>query len=291
MAQKRTKRHHIVPRALRKNFCFDGDKTWYSEKRDDKFSIPEERNTKSTFARRDYYTVLENGTPSDKVERLYYGEIDNYLGRLVPQLLVKLERSEAPVFSSQAVDSLNSVIYQMVKRTPDFVSRDKKMDEIEIGKQIVSGDIERLRKNSPDDPNLRPLYQELEDDNKLKQLGRHVRVSAQAKTSNKVQKLLRQFSVRWGFCDGSHSLILSSSMVYLIGNGGHNGIANPKTEIWFPISPKYALVLMRDQSQKFPLLNAIDRDFARDVNLYAARSSFAVASHSEKLLRSITNHR
>jgi len=65
--------------------------------------------------------------------------------------------------------------------------------------------------------------------------------------------------------------------------------AAPKMEMWMPISPKVAIVLVRDKEQKIPLRVVDCPDHIRKVNEYAMRKSIYIASHSEKLLKSLIN--
>ena len=105
--------------------------------------------------------------------------------------------------------------------------------------------------------------------------------------SSRIMGELREFQVRWATSEGRHSFVLSSLIAYRIGNGGPNGVSNPNMEIWIPVSPKIAMVLVRDEEGRIPSRNSLDRDKVREVNEYAMRKSRQLASHSEALLVSL----
>lgn len=285
---KRSKDHHIVPKALRKQFATEGEKIWYSERGDDgSFSAPELRNIKSTFWRRNYYTVLDQGAPSDVVERKFYGSLDDYLGKVIPDVLAAFERGEVPVFSGEALDTIRLAALEMMKRTPDF--HQSKSDE-EIGIEFVKTMLAKLDHDASD-ARRQELLSILSDSQKLVALGRDIRVRGTIRPMERVIEALDDFTVRWAKCETKHSFLLSSLIGYRIGNGGSNGFANPDMEFWMPISPKVALVLLRDPGSSVPHVTIERPSHVREVNEFAARNSAQIASHSQLLLESITRRR
>jgi len=288
---KRSKNHHFVPKVLQKQFATESGGIWYSKRSDDLppeknfFEAPVLRNIGTTFRIRDYYTVGEGDGRSDIIEKKFYGDIDNYLGRVLPNILKMLENSKIPTFSGDALDSLTKVVLEMSKRTPDFT---KHTDDIETGREIANSMLTALKDRSESADYIYAL-KALENPNKLKEMGRSVRVRGTILPSQKIEAALKDFSVRWAVSETHHSYILSSTMVYRIGNGGPNGISNPNMEFWMPVSPKVALVLVRDKNKKIPFKVVDTPDHIRKVNEYAMKNSRNIASHSEQLLISLTN--
>ena len=285
MTGKRSRHHHIVPKALQKSFCFEGKTLWYCERgADGKFSKPAVRNIGSAFVIFDYNTVLVGGKPSDIVESQFYGKIDNYLGQLLPSLVAGFKERRVPTFSGKSLTSLQRVIFEMVKRTPDFT---KKNDDIKTGREIVEAELSALDEGDHREGDRVRVVADLNNDVVLRQLGRHARVSATISQMPLVNDALKEFSVRWATIEGKESFILSSLMAYRIGNGGNNGLSNPDMEIWMPISPKVSLVLVRDPLNKIPLRVPEVRDHVRAVNEFAVANSNFIASHSDTLLKSL----
>ena len=280
---KRAKRHHIVPKTLQKQFAIppDNKQLWRAKRgTDGSFGSITRKNILKSFVSHDHYTVLLDGTRSDVVEKEFYSKIDNFLGAIIPEMLAILEAGQIPEFSPETLELLRETVMHMAKRTPDFAEL---QDEVELGKELIT---EALSLET--DPTLiAELTSALNDDAKLKDKGRDIRVRATLTNSQRVKAALSELVPRWAKSETKHSYILSSRMVYRIGNGGRNGLVNPKFEMWFPIHPKYALVLVRDPKRNIPHIVTDSPEHIRKVNKYAVRESHEIASHSHALLRSL----
>jgi len=282
----RAKNHHIVPKVLQKQFAIQDDsKRIWRTKRNEKeiYLSPERKRIEKVFVIRDYNTVIENGKRSDLIEREFYAKIDDFLGRLLPDVLETLNRGEVPNFSAETLNSIRDITMQMIKRTPDFLNDN---DDIIRAKKVVQATLQSL----PDgiaSKERRQLEINLRNNEWLRDEGRDIRVRATLEDSQRVKDALSEYVPRWAISETKHSYILSSKMVYRIGNGGPNGLVNPNMEMWMPISPKIALVLLRDPQERVPNVVAFTSEHIRRVNEYAARNSFEIASHSETLLKSL----
>jgi len=282
----RSKNHHFVPKVLQKPFAIEGKRIWFSERgKNNFFGTPEFRNINTAFCIKDHYTVLNGDSPSDIVERKFYGKIDNYWGKVLPFILGEFEKGTIPSFSGEYLERLRKVVVEMAKRTPDFTCS---IDDAETGREIIENTLGALS-NSPGNEEHSRASNSLHNPHKLKAIGRSVRVQAVIAHSPKIEHALKDFSVRWVVSKTRSSFILSSAMVYRIGNGGPNGMSNPKMEMWMPISPKIVLVLMRNNEQKTPRSIVDCPAHIRKVNEYAVRNSNYIASHSERLLKSLIN--
>lgn len=281
----RAKNHHIVPQVLQKQFAIPGDqkRIWRAKKiQNGTFQSLELKRIAKSFIIKDYYTILENNERSDIIERELYGKIDDFLGRLLPDVIDALNRGITPKFSKETLDSIREIIIHMVTRTPDFLEH----DDVGIGKEVVENTLQALSSENSAEQR-KQLEADLSDDIQLRDLGRHLRVTAKLKNSPRVRKALTEYVPRWSVSHSKHSYILSSKMVYLIGNGGPNGLSNPKMEMWMPITPKITLVLVRDPKNRIPHLVIDTPEHIRQVNEFAVKRSFEVASHSQKLLKSL----
>ena len=280
---KRSKRHHFVPKALQKYFCCDDGKIWYSQKgKNDKFLKPEKRNTTSTFQERNYYTVQENGRPSDIIEREFYGKIDNFLGEIIPYILECLDNKKTPIFDKEVKALLKDLVHKMIMRTPDFVHH----DDFLAGRELIEDTISEAQNRGLSKTDIAEMAAKLGDVSYLKSQGRNIRIQGQISSSEKIDTFLKKYDFRWGICTGLNSLILSSRMVYRLGNGSSNGLKNHNTEIWFPLSPRVCLVLLRDKKNRIPTINEIPDIKVQEVNEYAAENSLSIASNYELILQS-----
>ncbi|WP_417727284.1 DUF4238 domain-containing protein [Roseovarius sp.] len=285
---KRSKAHHFVPKVLQKAFCCRGNEIWFSRKKTDRFTAPELTPTEKAFVVPNYYSILDGRGLSDVVEKEFYGKIDNYLGSMLPDVLSAFDRGEVPVFSGNALDSLRRIVFELVKRTPDFT---KSYSDHKIGLEIAEATLLSVENGNKDSQYRCDILKILDDPEKLKAIGRSVRVKAVISSSDRIWPELEEFSVRWAISESKHSFILSSMIAYRVGNGGSNGLSNPNMEIWMPIAPKVALVLLRDRLGKVPLKVIESAEHIRKVNQYAIANSMQVGSHSQRLLESLTGQR
>ncbi|MGV2103420.1 DUF4238 domain-containing protein [Rhizobium sp. 21-4511-3d] len=282
---QRSKNHHYVPQVLQRRFAVSKQEIWHSRRGEDGlFEAPKLRLIDKTFKLRNYYTVEVDGVSSDVVERRFYGPIDDYLGKVLPEVFESFDRGVVPTFSGRALTSLQRVVLEMTKRTPDFVAA--YVDETK-GREFVE---ELLADTSGEllDEDRVVLQKELGNAARLREYGRQIRVTATVRESDDVHEALVPFQARWVMSRGTHSYILTSRMAMRIGNGGHNGLANPDAEIWMPVSPKVCLVLVRDAGRKIPLRVDDSTANIRQFNEYAASVSREIASHSPELLESLT---
>ncbi|WP_164736751.1 DUF4238 domain-containing protein [Pararhodobacter zhoushanensis] len=285
--EKRSRLHHYVPKALQRQFCSDGEKIWYSSRLTaNAFGAPECRNINSTFRVRDLYTVLDDSILSDRVERDFYGALDDYFGKLLPEVNQCFEKGGIPIFQDTQLRKLRSAVFEMLKRTPE--GKFNFGEDEALGREAVKECLARAEKI--DDLNNSSRYRAiLQDDKKLKAWGRDIRVRGTITKMDRVLEKLEEYSVRWIEIDGKCSFVLPGSIVLRVGNGGPNGLINPKMEMWMPIGPKRCMVLLRDVDSRIPLIVFETAKRVRNFNEFAVRQSQSVASHSEKLLKSVTN--
>ena len=284
----RAKKHHIVPEVLQKQFLAMEEKIWFSEQKSDgAFSPPQLESIKKAFMKKNYNTITKDGEKSDVVEREFYGKIDNFLGKVIPDIFTAFEGNKVPMFSEQLLDSLRNVVMEMAKRTPDFTGM---YDDTTEGKRLLDEIVAEAGADG-DKMSEDHFKSRLGDAQWQKEFARDVRVRATIKHSPKVQSALNQLTFKWVLLSSKCSFILSSQMVYRLGNGGPNGLNNPNFEMWMPISPKIALVLLRDNYGKLPLVHYDTPDHVREINEYALKSSFQIGSHSRELLESLTGRK
>lgn len=283
---KRSKRHHFVPRVLQSAFVFEGDLLWYAEENSfGAFRSPELTPTSKAFVKSNYYSIVEDGHLSDKVERRFYGAVDNYLGNFLPEVFETFDRGQVPVFSGSPLELLKNVVYEMMKRTPDYIPD---RSDAEFGEKYLDAIKEQAQKDGSSAEELQKLLGELESEENRLRIGRDIRVRSTIRKSERIDKAMEGLTNRWVRIEGKHSFILGSKLVYRLGNGGPDGLSNPKTEIWMPISPKVAVVLLRDPKNQIPLVCSPSVEKVRELNEHALRNSRQIASHSQRLIKSLT---
>lgn len=273
---------------MQRAFLSPDGKLWYSH-RDPEGSLtaPEPRTPNGAFWLRNYYTILDGEAPTDFIEKQFYSNLDNYLGQVVPELLGVLEDNKIPSLEIELEDQLKEMVFRMALRTPDFADHDDK----KIGRRYLEDLISTASGSSGLNEIVEKATLELGDGAKEAAYGRDIRVRATLGDHPRSREELRKRSIRWVRAPERCSFILSSRMALRIGNGGSNGLANPNSEIWMPISPKFCLILLIDTASQIRHLNHATPTQVREMNEYAARYSWAIGSHSEKLVRSLTRKR
>lgn len=287
----RIKNHHFLPKSLQKHFTINNNEQniWYADKSisTGQFKRPELRNIESVFRIKDLYTISKSGKLSDIVERTHYGPIDDALGKILPEIKSVLNKGGVPKFSDSSLTALRRIVIEMFKRTPEF-GFDEEPDKVgsRVITEILDENIESLTEQE-----IVFLKSELNNNKRVKALGREIITRAKINKMNLVDGVLDRYSIRWVETDPKHSFILSSLCCYRIGNGGSNGLGNINAEVWMPISPRYCMVMVQDPYGKVPLRLPIDTRKIREVNEFAARHSNSIASHSQELIESLTGQK
>jgi hypothetical protein len=230
---------------------------------------------------------LEDDVPSDAIETGFYGSLDNFLAQLIPQFISKLEEADAPVMDFELQNALKVAVFELVKRTPDFME----VNDYDLGLEFLEGVLSEEGKGTVTDSRLAELRAELSLPHMIRARGRDIRVRGSLSRSEDVEEALKSRNFRYVVAKKGHSFMLSNAIAYRIGNGGSNGLQNPESEIWMPISPKFAIVLVADPKQKIPLVCESSREHVREINEYAAARSRSIASHSKQLIISVTGFR
>lgn len=254
---------------------------------DGRFGRPEHRSPKGSFWKLRYNTIVLDGAPTDIVETKYYGALDNFIGRVFPELICILDNGKVPKMDRKLSDNLKKAVFQMLLRSPDFIE----LKDHAIGEDFLDGLIEEYETAGEHLAELSEAKTERADPAKLRLYGRTIRTKGMFRMPMEALEVTLARTIRWVTAPQRCSYILSSRMVPRIGNGGPNGTLNPNSELWMPISPNHCLVLLNDKSSQIPLRVTDSRDHVRDTNEFLCRNSEAVGSHSLKLINSLTNQK
>lgn len=279
---KRSIIHHFVPQTIQRRFTIrpDSEQIWYSE-RDEygRYITPELRNIRSTFKKKNFYTITHQGQKSDIIEREFYGHLDNAIGKFISDMRAVFDRGAIPVLSGEALASVRHMIMEMTKRTPHFV---KSYDEETVGRQAITKllDEEILNLSNSD---ISQMHDDLQNTDLLKQVGKEARVRAAVGKMEKTEPLLEEFSIRWLTCSPKSSFILTDMGAFSIGGG----LSSLTAQVWMPMAPQLFAVMVRDPENKIPLLSQYDPKGVRDLNSRLVEEASAIASPSLKLLEAL----
>ncbi|UWQ75117.1 DUF4238 domain-containing protein [Leisingera sp. M658] len=289
MPSKRAKRHHVVPQILQHQFTDAEGKIWYSARNDsNRYSTPDRRSPKGAFWIRDYYTVLEDDKLSSIIESDFYGAVDNFLGRTLPKLNTTLRAKSVPNIATDTLKDLRDVVFEMAKRTPQFIP-DYEGDE-SLGNTAIE-EVTKLNREVYGDKEQSQVIGTGFGGQSATAVGRDIRVRATLLPSPKCEEALSELSLRWVSAPPRKSFVLSDVIAYRIGNGGPNGLSNPRFELWMPVSPAHCMVWLRDPNNQVSQLTQLQPSHLRQINEYAARRGSQIASHSRELVSSLSRQK
>jgi hypothetical protein len=183
------------------------------------------------------------------------------------------------VFGAEATARIRDLIAYLHKRSIDIAPSE--IDEF-TGAEVIRSTLEDARNH----PELSSANLSEENFPTPTDIGRSVRVRAQLsdidefreRTSEYIATLV-QPSKRKGF-------ILGSRMVYRITNKTGEPLGSPNCELWFPIAPSMAIVLLH-KTLKAPSMNNLPDNQVREVNEYIVKECMQIGGHSYQLLASL----
>ncbi len=277
----RSQNHHFVPKTILKHFCVEGSSVYYATKRKTPFTI-EVRNINSVFKRRHYNTVTRtDGSKSDGLERFFAVELDNYVPNWMDIFQKCLVSGNVSFKSGEDRRRFIQFFYNLSKRTPDFIEPIAKEAIQEVFSQ------ENLRKleehTRPFTPEERAKFNSPDYQHTVASRSRIENFSRQSihilETLDSMSLVVATpASPRKSFVVGSNPKIRFED--YPFQELGSEGV-----ELWTPMSPKIAIGFTARQDSTSLL--RLDDKSVRKINMQLAKQSNAIASHSDRLLRSI----
>ena len=279
----RSKRHHYIAESFQNRFCEIPRQLWYAERNDLGTYTLEQRSPYGCFWARNMNTILVDGAPSGLLEKEFWGAVDQDVGDLLEWIDASFAAGVAPRIEGQALQDFKKLFAVVARRSPDATDLP---DAAEVGSEyhgMLQSYFEDIGEK------LLPKHS---DPNWLKQNGRAILAKAKASFPGLVVEALHDYSVRWAVPGGKASFVLGSKAVYRAhGAGGTGHLADPLTELYWPVGPKLALVLLRLPHDNFPMVTELTQIRVRRWNEAICKESIAVGSHSRKLLASLLGRR
>ena len=276
----RSKRHHYIPIALQKNFSCNGRGLWWSRRNETgKFVDCKEVPFESMFLENDLYTVLEEGRPSDGLEKTFYGKIDGILADVSRELIDSDWTTTIPYISLGQKQLLRAIIIEMARRVPDFLSN---------ADRVLDDSLMRARARALCEfPNLEREIENIIDTRfNSREIRRSILAESRARPPRSALDAIAGYSIHLASPPPKMTFILSSQIVSRVGNRGSGRLGDPRTELWLPVGPRIAIVATKIE-KPWPMHFTMSRQFMRDYNVAAAKRSTSIASSSRTLLESI----
>lgn len=283
MSQRRSKRHHYIAQSFQSRFCEQPDSIWYAERNQfGEFSL-DQRSPFGCFWVKNLNTILVEDTPSDVLEKQFWGAVDQDLSHFLNRVDASFSSGNAPKIQGKALEDFKILFAVVARRSPD--SSDLP-EAVEVGCEYY----EKLKTAFVETGHT--MLAKHHDPIWHRQNGRAILAKAKASYPRLVVDALRDYSVRWAIPEGSSAFVLGSKFVYRAhGKGGSGHLEDPLTELYWPVSPKLALVLLRLPNKDFPMVTRLSQQRVRLWNEAICRDSIAVASHSKRLISSLFSER
>ncbi|UWR07613.1 DUF4238 domain-containing protein [Ruegeria sp. B32] len=281
--QKVSSKHHYVAKAILRNFCVTGESLYYLSKQSGS-TVPERRNIDSVF-RRMHFNSFErsDGSKDDTIEKFFAYELDNYIPDWVGAFQRALDTGILTFPSKDLRYRFIQFFYNHMKRSPDFI------DPIvqEVAKETFTADLA-----SEFEAKYRPLTEDeklrLNDENFRARALRNSRVENFGRQSPKILSRLEKMKIVIGTPKRANKqFIVSSNPVARFENYPKQELGELGVEEWTTFSPKIAVGFVADHSAPDCIL--FDDNVVRRMNRALTKNSRAVASASQRLLRSLAN--
>ncbi len=276
-----SKKHHYVPKALLRNFCVEGEATYYlSRRRCDR--EPVSRNIDSIFRRISYNTYLRNdGTKDDIVERFFAKELDNYIPSWTQVFENALCGGQLRFSSSEHRDRFIQFFYNHTTRTPDFVEpilqdvaertfNNETINRFETEKRLLTDKEKRL----------------FQDDEFRQRTLTNTRVENFSRQSLKILGRLSAMKIVVATPDlPNKQFIVASRPVARFEDYPHQELGEKGVEMWTTWTPRIAVGFVGDDSALDTM--RLDKDNIRKLNRTLTVKSQSIAGKSKRLVSSL----
>lgn len=276
-------RHHTVPQAILRNFCYSGSKLFYFSKSRPKEGIAS-RDISKKFFRWHYYSVTTSvGQRSDQFEREFLQKIDSQFAGFIQEILGILDSGRVPRWDLSTGDFARQFIYYYQKRSPDFY------ESLEPEKTVNSV-LEEAAADPllADAPGRELFFEKVANSSSFRdELAHFARVQAMARFSPTVVAKLENMSLSIAKAAPRSQFIVGSHPVVRLGAGSNLELGDGVVELWTPISSQYCIGLFGKSRNEEHSIVELTQQKVRRLNNAIYRQSRQVGAASEKLLRSI----
>lgn len=284
MPEKKSRRHHFIPRAILKRFASPQQQVHYLEKGNGPESV-ELRNIRSIFWERHYYsTVNFDGVYDDVVEKRYFAKVDNLIGLAVDEVEKDIASHKVPELAEDLVVFLRKFIIMYSKRTPDAISSAALIDD---PRRLVQEQLDNLpeRFGFLTEERRRLLL----DDASVERIVRFARVGMQAKMSPLLDEAMSRLKIVFAVSDARKTFAIGSNPVLRLENK-IGATLGDGVELWTPIASGIYLGFV-DVLSKIDSVVIFRDPVVRKLNVLQFKQSSAIASRSRELLASLARIR
>lgn len=277
-----SKKHHYVPKAILRKFCFNSETTFYLNHCNPRQGV-EKRNIDSIFRRNHYNSFKRpDGTKDDTLERFYAYELDDSINGWTEVFERATKTGHLEFRSKKSYFRFIQFFYNHTKRTPDFLD-----PIVEDVARKTFGETESLEKLESRFRTLNELERtKFRSEEFQERAIRNTRVQNMSQQGLEILNRFEKMKIVVATPKRSNKqFIVGSKPVVRFENFKYQELGEFGVEMWTTLSPRLAVgfVAKRDVQDCIWLTDAN----VRKLNLELTKQSRAIASRSDRLLASL----
>ncbi len=275
------KKHHFVPQAILRKFCFRGETLYYYYKGSPQKGV-HERNITSVFMRKHLYSYsTKSGDRNTNLEIWFATFFDNHIKPLTEKWENMVVGKNPFSISDEDRHYFVRFLYNLMKRTPDFHQPffEKNMTEEEFEEALREAE-----------GNYGPISEQdrkqFKENAKTENYKSKVRVNVLAGQSSKILNLMESKGILLATPESKNKqfIVASNPVTNFLGKR-NTDMWDPSYEVWVTLSPRLAVCLT--QTSKESRTMALSDANVRKLNLRLAKQSRSFAGANRRLIESL----
>ncbi len=238
-------RHHFVPKAILRNFCFAGETTHYVSAHR-KHPTAEQRNIETIFCKRHLNSFKRlDGTRDASLERFYSATLDDKISGVVAEVRSAIQKSGRVDLAPTTANFLRLFLYHHARRTPEAAGlTDSDLREF-VQEQFPSM---REKAASMFGEDAASYFFSDESSGRLMEIARSSRAQVRMKEYGSALDAIQSMSVVFAIPRGQFGrFVVTSNPVLRLTNDGNTNLVHGDVELWTTLAPDFALGLCKTE--------------------------------------------
>lgn len=280
------KNQHYVPQSVLNRFKNDSDELFYFFKGAPNKPVIH-RNTEKIFSKSHLYSFEEkDGSRNTIVEAEFFKKLDTDVDPIITKIVSLVRENSLPRLTVGEKKTWNDFFIKQHARIPErFLSQDIKDSLDENYKDIKNNIYDRCI------PELQDMLDDPAFKERLQAESRAMSLTTDLVKSNEILAQRGMFFAR--IHDSKKSFIIGSNPLVRCGNKGSDNLADPLTELWYPIAHDIAVSIgsFEEAETLHHLTKNINHSkFINRINRQIFVQSNEIAGRSKALIESIIHH-
>ncbi len=278
------KSHHFVSDFLIKKFAFDGDKVFYLNKRSER-KIPVPIKSSKVFYETNSNTFERpDGTKDFSVESAL-SILEGQVAVILLKIIASVELGKLPMLNSSEKALLDEFLLTLFKRSPQ--TRNKHATAAFFQESLAESLMELHAAGIHVPEELKTKFR---SESWKKRTLKQAMVTATLRHGHEVNTAMSEKGLYFARPKNpKKTFILGSEPLLRLRGSKTNGIADPQSELWLPISPTIAISLYGASGRE--TLVFLEDQAVRYLNYHSWQQSESAVANNAELLNSIANAR